>query len=193
MITAPMAVGLAIISRPLVLTIFGEKWSDAIPVMAVISFYVLFSSLDFNSGEVFKAQGRPEIIPRIQILNLVIAVPVLFWSVTNFGTIIAVAWAQAALAVVMGITRLLIVAHFLNIPKIQIFQVFKPPFISTGLMTTIIILVLRLTEGATPILQLFLTIPIGAMVYGVSLWLLERDAVLTAWKVLRHALARGNK
>jgi ABC-type phosphate transport system permease subunit len=93
----------------------------------------------------------------------------------------------------MGIARLLIAAHFLNIPKVKIFQVFKIPFISTGIMTAIIVIILRLAGEATPLLQLFLTIPIGAMVYGISLWMLEKEAVLTAWKVLRRALSRGNK
>jgi len=191
MITAPMAVGLALVSKPLVLTVFGEKWADAIPVMTAISIHTLFYSLDFNSGDVFKAQGRPDIIPRIQILNLVVAVPVLWWSVAYFGTIIAVAWAQVALAIVMGIARLLIVAHLLNIPKIKIFQLFKPPLISTGIMAATIIMVLRLAADGTSLLQLILTIPIGALAYGASLWMFEREAVLKAGKVLRSAVSGG--
>jgi O-antigen/teichoic acid export membrane protein len=191
MITAPMAIGLALISQPLVILAFGEKWADAIPVMAAISIYTLFSSLDFNSGDVFKAQGRPDIIPRIQLLNLVVAIPVLWWSVAYFGTIIAVAWAQVGLAIVLGIVRLFIVAHLLSIPKIKIFQLFQPLFVSTGIMATVILIILELFAGTSPLIQLVLTIPIGALVYIVSLWLFEREAVLQAGQVLRSTVSGG--
>lgn len=188
-LTAPMAIGMALISRPIILVAFGEKWVDAIPVMTAISIYTLFSSLDFNAGDVFKAQGRPEIIPRIQLLSLAVALPVLWWSVSYFGTIVAVAWGQVFLAVVMGLVRLFIVAHLLHIPKIKIFQLFQPLLVSTGLMATSLIVLMRLVADLAPLLQLIFTIPTGAFVYVASLWLFEREAVLQASKALRSAIS----
>ncbi len=192
MITAPAAIGLALLSRPLVLLIFGEKWSDAIPVMAAISFYILFLSMDFNSGDAFKAQGRPDIIPRIQIVNVVVAIPVLWWAVVHFGTIVAVAWAQVALAVTMGAFRLLVAAHLLQIPKNRLIQLFQPLVISTGIMAASVLAVLQLVSDSSPLVQLVLAIPTGALVYGASLWVVEREAVLQASKLLRSAVSGGS-
>lgn len=190
MITAPVAVGLALVARPVVLLIFGEKWVEAIPVLAAISFYTLFYSLDFNSGNVFMAQGRPDIIPRIQLINLLIAAPILFWTVVQYKSILAVAGVQVILAVVMGTARLLVAAHLLKIPKKNIFELFRPLLVSTGIMAVAVSLALRLVSGASPILQLLVTVPTGALVYGASLWLLERETVLQAIKILRSAVLK---
>jgi O-antigen/teichoic acid export membrane protein/glycosyltransferase involved in cell wall biosynthesis len=74
-LTAPLAVGMAILAEPLVSTLFSEKWLDVAPVIPPICLYALFISLSFNLGDLYKALGRPEVLSRISFARACLAAP----------------------------------------------------------------------------------------------------------------------
>lgn len=57
LLTIPMGLGLALVSRPFCPHLLYGKTTDAIPVMSAISLYTLLRSLVFNAGSVYKATG----------------------------------------------------------------------------------------------------------------------------------------
>jgi len=63
--TVPAALGMVLLAEPFILTFFGEKWIEVIPVMRAISIYAMLISLGFNAGDVYKAQGKPEILAKM--------------------------------------------------------------------------------------------------------------------------------
>src|SRR4030095_1489821 len=57
-LTAPMAIGLALVAEPFVITAFGERWRGVAEVIPSICCYALFISLTHNVGDLYKALGR---------------------------------------------------------------------------------------------------------------------------------------
>lgn len=98
----PLAAGLAVLARPIVVTLFSSRWRDASGVFAAVSIMSGISAAGFALGDAFKALGRQ----RTMIVLTLIQLPVLVVTivlVAPYG-ITAVAWARAggmALWVVM--------------------------------------------------------------------------------------------
>lgn len=191
LMTIPMALGLALVARPLILTVFGEKWAEAIPVTSAIALYTLFRSFYFNAGDLFKAQGRPAVITRLHIFNLIVLVPALWFAVTRFGTINAVAWMQVAVVFTVGTIRLFVATRMLKIPFFNMIKVFIPALTCSAFMAVAVIASLYLTNSSTPLVQLIVSITVGALTYLGATYLLHKEMVLTASRTLRAALVRG--
>lgn len=78
MVNLPLMLGLAAVSRPLVLTLFGVKWEACIPYLQVLSFVGIFWPLHVVNLSVLKAQGRSDLFFRLEVLKKVIGFSALF-------------------------------------------------------------------------------------------------------------------
>lgn len=185
LITVPIALGLAAVSRPLVLTLFTDKWAEAIPVMSAISIYTLIRSLTFNVGDVYKAQGRPEILTRLALVKAVVLVPALWWAATVPGTITAVAWMQVAMAIFSMVLNFYFAGRLLNTPIRRILAAITPALVGGGVMTASVIGVLLLVATAPPLWQLVAGVAVGIVSYTAVILLIQRDLLTQAKSSLR--------
>jgi len=190
MITIPLGLGLALLAEPFVLTFFSAKWEEAIPVMRAISIYALLLSLAFNAGDIFKAQGRMRILTNLQLVRAAVLMPALWWATTQIGTIVAVGWTQAAVALFSSSLDLTVAAHMFKTPIRQVLGAFGPSFTSGALMAAGVYGCLLMLSAAPPILQLLVCVVVGAAIYLGTLWLLQRKLVLESKAILRAALLR---
>ena len=189
LITAPLGVGLAIIAEPLIITLFGDKWVEAVPVARAIALYSLFLALSYNAGDAYKAQGKTHILTGISVARLALLLPALWWAVNSFGTIEAVGWAQCAVALVSGIISLTVITRMFNISGFSLLAAFHPAFVGSSVMSIAVVLTLSLTAAQPHLLQLISSVLVGALSYGVALWWLQRDIILRARKTLRSAFS----
>jgi len=190
MSSVPLGLGLAMVSKPFVLTIFTEKWVDAIPVIPAIAISALITTLSFNSGEVYKAQGRPGILTKIKFAQIVIFTPMLWWAVTGPGTIAAVGWAQAATSLIMTTVHFTVIRRVLHIPFKMILETLRPALTAGAVMTLMVWGVLFLLADALPVVQLVVSVTIGGLVYASVIWWLQREEVIKVGLTLRAALVR---
>jgi PST family polysaccharide transporter len=186
-----MAVGLAMVADPLVRTLFGDKWAEAIPVTAALALYTLIRSLYFAAGDVFKAQGRPEIVTRMHIFNLVILVPALYWAVVYYRSLAAVGWVQVGVVLVVGFVRTVVACRLLDLRLSQFARVLMPTLLSTAIMAALIQITMILTLGAAPVVRLALGMGVGAISYSLAILWLQRDVVLQARKAMRSVFSRA--
>ena len=87
MVTVPLGLGLALVSRPFVLIFLTEKWVEAIPVIQAISIYAMFLSLAYNAGSLYKATGKPYILTRLGFVRLIMLAPALYFAIFYIKTI----------------------------------------------------------------------------------------------------------
>ena len=87
MVTFPVALGLILVSEPLVLVLFSSKWREAIPVMQGISLYTLIRSLTFNVGDVYKAEGKVRVLARLSFIQVALLIPSLYWAITTYKSL----------------------------------------------------------------------------------------------------------
>jgi len=79
LLTLPAAVGLALLSEPLVLTFFGERWRPTVPILAALATYTGLRSLGTTAGDVLKAMGRPGLLAALGVLKASLLVPALLY------------------------------------------------------------------------------------------------------------------
>jgi O-antigen/teichoic acid export membrane protein len=99
----PMMIGLAVISRPLVLVLLTEKWSESIPYLQLICIAGLLYPVHFINLNVLKALGRSNLFLRLEIIKKALIV-------IN----IAVTWRWGISAMICGMIVQSIIAYYLN-------------------------------------------------------------------------------
>lgn len=189
--TLPMGVGIAVIARPLILTLFGDKWIEAIPVMQALATYTVVVSLVYNAGDVYKAQGRPEILTRLTFLEGTLLLPAFYLILTTRQNLAVVAWARVAVGFVVAILDLLIASRMLKVTLRELFKTIAPALGAALLMALIVSLALTQVGQLLLIAQLLIGIAIGGAVYLGAIWFLQRELLLDGYKMLQKAMVRG--
>ena len=190
LVTVPLGLGMALVAEPLVLTIFGEKWIDAVPIMQAIAIYALFLSLGYNIGDIYKAQGKTLVLTKLSVLRACMLIPALWWVTASVGTIAAVGWTQTIMAGVSCAINLFVAARLIQLPLSSILAVLRPAVVSGALMALAVVPLLRLCANAPVLVQLMVCVGAGVVVYIAALWWLQRDLVMQASTSLRTAFAR---
>ncbi len=171
MLTVPLAAGLCVLARPLILAVFGHKWAGSIPVTRAIAGYTLFATLAIPPGTVLKVTRRAWLMVAFSIPYVLILAGVLV-VVTSEG-ILAVALATTALQATVAPLQVLIVSRQLSLPLLASFKVLIPPVVAAGAMAAVLLALNSVISDPVP--ALLAGIPIGAAVYLGALWLLARD------------------
>lgn len=187
LVTVPMGVGLALIAEPLVLTVFGAKWREAIPVLQALAIFCMVRSFAYNSGDVYKAQGRAGLMIWVEALRLVVLLPALWWAATVPASVAAVAWTRTVLSVGLGGVELFIASRLLTTPFTRVLAAGAPALACGAGMGGVVLAVLAVSEPLPATLRIVLAVVAGVVSYLGLLWLLARDTVETAVRSLRDA------
>jgi len=186
-IIVPLCVGLVITARPAVEVLFGDQWHAAIPVLQVMAVFSLVGSIGVNVGDVYKAIGRPDILAKLGVGEIVILVPALIAG-AHYGGIVGVGWAHAAVALVDTCVRLVVARHFIGVGFRDVFEQMKPSLQAGAGLAVTALGALLITSGLAPLLQLLSTTLAGALAYLAVLYRTDRAAVrqMAAWLGLRR-------
>jgi lipopolysaccharide exporter len=166
MLTVPLATGLAVLARPVILVVFGHQWTGSISVTRVIAAYTLFATLAIPPGTVLKVTRRAW-------LMVGFSVPVIF---TSQG-IVKVALVTMALQATIAPAQATIVSRQLGIPVWASVRELVPPVFAAAAMAAALLAVNTLIS--TPTLALLAGVPLGAVVYLGALWLIAREELRT--------------
>lgn len=190
LVTVPAGVGLALISPLFTRTVFGVRWADAGPVMAILSLYGAVLAISWNIGDVYKAIGRPDILWKTAVIEFAMLAPVLF-VLAQISTF-AVSLGHLCVAITVSTIRLTIAMRVLKLPIRRTLAQFAPAVIVGLVMGVVVWFSLILTETWPDLLALFLAILAGTVVYAVFLWWLERRTALNILASIRGRPARSS-
>lgn len=191
LLTIPMGLGLALVAEPFIIAFFTEKWIDAVPVVRGIAIYAMLFSIVHNTSSVYWAEGRPQILTWIGLVRLSLLFPSLYWAVTFPMSIVAVGWAQAIIALISTVINLTVSSKLIGLPMQEIGKALRPAVLSGGLMSVAVALFISTFGYLSPWLLLFCSVSIGGFVYIGSLWVFQRDVVLSASGKLLASLGRA--
>ncbi len=62
LVTFPLMMGVWALARPLILTVFGTQWADAIPLVRILAPLGMVQSIVATSGIIFQAKGRTDVL-----------------------------------------------------------------------------------------------------------------------------------
>lgn len=188
LITLPMGVGIAMVSKPLILVLFGEEWLDAVPVMQAIAAFAVVSALAYNAGDVYKARGKPQILTWLTILEMMLLVPALYFIMNSFSSIALVGWTHAAITLVISVIDIIIACRMLKIPLFEILRAIGSSFGASAIMGISVYLIMNRLGQSVMWVQLAIGILVGIVTYGLSLLLIERQMIFDGISILKTSL-----
>jgi lipopolysaccharide exporter len=108
----PLAAGLAVLSGPLVVTLFGDEWRDAVEVTAAIAVFSGIASIAYPLGDVFKAIGKQRVLVAMALIQMPLGLGAII-LVAPAG-IAAVAWVRVASVALQAVLLVIIVSRVLE-------------------------------------------------------------------------------
>jgi PST family polysaccharide transporter len=184
LVVLPVAVGIAILARPIILTLFGHQWDDAIPVMQVLCAYAVVVTLNIPAGTVYKVTGRAWIliaftVPYIICLGAALAV------LTPNG-ILAVAGVMAGMQGLFAIAGWTVATRILGVRPAVVARTLQGPVCAAATMVVPLLLVEELI--GSPVIALLLGVPIAGASYLLGLRLFADDALRPVLALVRDRL-----
>ncbi len=179
----PFYAGLAATAEPLVLTVMGPKWAEAIPVVRLLAFAMPFVTLHILYPAATNALGRP----RIAVMSTAagaIVLPAAFLVGVHFGAIgMAAAWVTA-------MPLLVLVSSSLSLPVIglswrRLGATILPPFSAALAMGALVMALDHALPPLAPALRLAILVPTGVIAYAGLVMLLARDLLRQAIGMIR--------
>ncbi|MBB5684262.1 O-antigen/teichoic acid export membrane protein [Sphingobium boeckii] len=183
--TLPLYVGLAVTAEPVVLTLFGAKWAEMVPLVRIIAFAMPFLTLQILFAPATNAIGRPGISTWITGAGAVI-MTIAFLIGVRFGAT-GLAWAWLT-----GFPLYAGVACMMSLPAIGVSWRALGGSIAPGLcaaaaMGAIVWGLDRLLPAMAPYIRLLLLVSAGGVSYIALLYIGARQ---TLDEILHLALRR---
>jgi len=166
-LTLPAAAGLAIVADPLVHVLYGDKWSQVVPVVQVLAMYTMVHSVAFNLGDLFKAVGRPWVLTWTNVLGLMLS-PVVAFISTRWG-LVGFAFGLIFLMSAVSLLRLLIADRMVGIGPRIFLRALRWPVLSTLLMAGATIGIDKLVHIEGSLLRLIVLVGVGCISYVLVL------------------------
>jgi PST family polysaccharide transporter len=172
LLVLPVAVGLALLARPIVLTLFGPKWEPAIAVMQILCAYAVVVTMNVPAGTIYKVTGRAWILIAFTVPYVAVLAGAL--SVFTPHGIIAVAATMAGLQALFAVGGWAVATRILGVSVRTVAVTLAGPAAAALTMVVPLLLVLQLSMA--PVLTLLVAVPLALASYLVGVQLFAPDA-----------------
>ncbi|MFN7244627.1 MAG: polysaccharide biosynthesis C-terminal domain-containing protein, partial [Dietzia cercidiphylli] len=166
-LAAPVGLGLMVVADPLIRTLYGQRYADAAPMLALISLFAVVYATSFHTGDVFKAIGRPGILTALNVGKLVVMAGPVWWAAGHGA--VAVAAMLVAIELVSSGLRLWVLTRVTSSPLRPLLGSILRPLLAAVAMAAVVWLLSLLTEGLHPAVALVVLVPVGMLVYPLAL------------------------
>lgn len=182
----PAFLGLALVSGPLLVAVFGADWGAAAPALVALSAFGLLLSFD-KLQQVFGLAlgqiGRFTLLTWVSVGLMVVLTPL----VAHWG-IAAVAWASLVALALPGAVRMLIILQIGGLSLADLLRPHGLPLVSAVAMGLAVAAVLGTLVGASP-----LTLTASAVMAGMAIYALATLGFMRDRIGLLRQLVRGDR
>jgi PST family polysaccharide transporter/lipopolysaccharide exporter len=169
----PAAVGIALVARPFVLAVFGERWLPAVTVMQLLAVWGLAQSIANTVVPLMRAVGRPGAITKLTALQTAL-LAALIVPATDASGIEGTATAVAAIAVVNIPISFWLAGRTLDASPLDLFRpAIYPAFACLVMSGAVLGLAEVLPAGLGSGVTLAVQVLTGAVVYVSVVLLME--------------------
>jgi O-antigen/teichoic acid export membrane protein len=173
MVAIPASTGIAVLADPIVRALLGPNWTDAVPLLQILSLNGLIRLGSGNASSVFLAIGRPRTITLQASLNLAILIPLLIIGISLDG-LSGAAWALVGASTANLVVSYTVIAKNLHISVIELAKAVWRSWFAAAIMAVGVLWGISQSAWLAehPLAQLAAGIPLGAVIYVVALLLL---------------------
>ena len=94
----PSAAGLGAVAEPLIIGLYGEKWSEAVPILQILSMTLVLWPLHMINLQGLRALGEGRLVLKLEMIKKTLLIGLLV-AAAPFG-LLAVAWSQVLSGIV---------------------------------------------------------------------------------------------
>ncbi len=179
-VTTPLFVGLALVSEQVVDVFLGPNWQDLKILLSVLALAAAISAPLYFNQPLLIAINRSH--KALQIASLGTVVQIMCVGVgASFG-LIGVGIGLVTRQVIMSGVWLWVLKREIELRRRDIGRVFLVPLIGVSLMSVVLSFFPDF-EGVPKSVYLSILVLIGALVYLITLWLIDRKSTLI---IMRH-------
>jgi lipopolysaccharide exporter len=187
-ISLPVAGGVFSLAPEITRILLGEKWMLLVPAMQILALAGAARSVSATTGPVFQALGRPEVLTKLVAGRLAILALVIYPLTSYFGIV------GSGLAVFLSALAIDPISFHMAMKLTEgdlaaLGKSMIVPFASTTVMVLAIFAAKTRLIGQSQIGELFLAAALGAMVYLIVSYILDRTFSTGLMSNMRARLA----
>lgn len=187
LLAVPASLGLALVAETLVVTLFGEPWREAVPILRALALYTGLRALGSHAGDVLKATGRPGLLAAIGVVKAALMVPLLLLAARSGP--VAVALTMAGVTALTLFWNVAAVCRLTRVSPGALAAALAPSLLAGSGMAAALLAWQRLAPAGDGPLALAAAVALGAGVYLLLLRLASPGLV----PEVRRALARRGR
>lgn len=186
----PVMLGLLAVCDLFVPTVYGAKWTPAIPLVAILVPVGLTQSFSALNGSIYQATGRADLQFRVGSVSSTIVVASFFIGL-HWGIIgVATAYAVTVVAI-LSYPLMVISLRLVGLGTRDLLSALRRPFAASlcmlaGVGAIRLVFTTLGTENGTALLVLVLA---GALLYCAATYVFDRAQVRQVWMLLRPRAA----
>ena len=184
LVAAPFYCGLAVVAGPMIDTLFGAKWLGMVPYIQLISLALILMTVQILFAPVTNALGKPS-ISMFTAMSGAVLFPVAFLIGARWG-LIGMAWAWLVAAPLLLVATARLSAPLIGVTLWDIARSMLPGLVPALVMAIGVGFAGQILAplGLAAPLRLTLLVGLGVVLYGLLLWLLERDALAEVFRLV---------
>jgi len=190
-LTLPIGTGLMCIASPLAAVVLGEKWQGIEVVLSIMSLQMALGWLVGANPEIYRAVGRPDVQTKIGLIC--IPLYLLVYLISAPLGLTAFVFARLGLTLLVLPVHVWMAVKILDVSYLYLWETGKPMILATTFMVLTISGIKWVLEighmSRPPIVDLFIFIIIGVVIYVWSLWFLDKSFVLQTRNMLKKSFA----
>ena len=185
-IMAPLLLGLAAVSEPLIKILLTDKWLPCVPFMQIFCVTYVFHPITTANHNAIKAIGRSDLVLKLEIIKSIIGI-VLLLITMQFGV----------LAIAFGFLLTNIATQFLKAwpnKKFMCYSYFEqmkdilPGILLAAIMAVFVWLIGLL--NFSPVISLLIQIPVGAGIYVLGSVVFKLESFEYLWNIVKDFLKK---
>lgn len=184
----PAFFGLAALSKPVLLLVFGPQWVGAAPVLSVMAMIGAYLCIEKVNQSFCLAAGRAGAVTLLSWVEVVLASG-LIWLGSHWGITAVGAGFLAGYLVVWG-PRLAVVADIAGLRLSELVTCHLRPLAASVVMAACVAGLARALANWPPVVTVGLGAVLGVVIYGGFVWLTMRDRIVLV-KSFVHRPAPG--
>ena len=179
-IVFPLSFGLSAIAEPVIMKLYGIDYLPSVPVLRILLLSLIFSYLSIISGSLLNATGNQKIQTLILAVSLVCNLALNVYLIPNYGIIGA-----ATAALTSNITLWALGVYFVRKKSF----LYTRHLLGNGLhVLTLALFMSAVVYVLTPRFGFLLTIPIGALIYLILLYItgiITKVNIYSVWNKIK--------
>ena len=182
LISCPLYFGMAVTAYPLVETLFGPKWIDMSPFVAILALAMPVMTLQILFTPANNALGRPQVTARTNMFGAVL-MPVTFLIAIQYG-VYGLAWGWVIAFPLLTIFTYSQSHRHIGVSAREIGRAVWPGLSASAAMAAIVYGVDQLLPAMIVYMRLVLLVATGGLAYVGMLYVLARPTLIEAIRLI---------